>query len=708
MHKFSFLTYASRKCKSTFCILVFISIHGFLASFKLYGQEPPRSDINISEFLIRLFPFQSENSENTDLYESMLLLYANPLDLNLVTRDELAATFILSEEQLNSFFEYRRNFGPFLSSYELQAIPGFDLPTIQNLAPFVSVSPKPISLKNSFQNPTQNYLILRSSKLLEQQKGYSEIDTNSRSVSRYAGMPWNGYVRYRNSRSGVYSIGLTLEKDAGESLWDWKPQRQVFGVDFTSFHVQLMNRGRLRNLIIGDFQMQAGQGLVLAAGFSLGKGAEVVRTTYRSTLGLRPYTSALEANYFRGVAATYKLAKNTDITWLYSRTRRDASTSEAIEDPDQLIISSLVLSGYHRTPSEIAKHGIIPEQTIGFHLLRKLQGQKGQIGITALNTTYGAKILRRDLPYNYYEFSGKNNLLVGLHGDYHYQNFHFFGEGASSQNGALGALAGVIAGISKAIDFTLLMRYYAKDFHSFYGNSFSEGTRPINESGVYLGFRYTPVRKWQFSAYFDQFRFPWLKYQIDAPSVGYEYFLHTLYKPNKRWNIYFLYNEKYKERNQPKSMAMVIPVIGSIRRSGLVNFTFEKPMKYSLRTRVQFGSLSYPGISTSSGLTIAQDATWHFSKLELSARIAVFKTDDYDSRQYVYEKDMLYAFSIPAYYDTGTRHYVMVKYNLIRNMKVWLRWSQTRYSNLEKISSGLNEIKGKTRSDLKVQVMYQF
>ncbi len=105
---------------------------------------------------------------------------------------------------------------------------------------------------------------------------------------------------------------------------------------------------------------------------------------------------------------------------------------------------------------------------------------------------------------------------------------------------------------------------------------------------------------------------------------------------------------------------------------------------------------------------ILQDITWHFSKLELSARVAFFATDNYDSRQYVYEKDMLYAFSLPAYYDRGTRHYLMARYTLSKQMKEWLRWSQTRYSKLETISSGLNEIKGNKRSELKMQVMYQF
>ncbi|MNY46687.1 hypothetical protein D3C86_1818900 [compost metagenome] len=100
--------------------------------------------------------------------------------------------------------------------------------------------------------------------------------------------------------------------------------------------------------------------------------------------------------------------------------------------------------------------------------------------------------------------------------------------------------------------------------------------------------------------------------------------------------------------------------------------------------------------------------SWHLSKLEVSARAAFFKTDDYDSRQYVYEKDVLYAFSIPAYYNTGTRHFLMLRYAVSKQLKIWLRWSQTRYSDIEMISSGLNEIEGNKRSEAKLQVMYQF
>ena len=149
-------------------------------------------------------------------------------------------------------------------------------------------------------------------------------------------------------------------------------------------------------------------------------------------------------------------------------------------------------------------------------------------------------------------------------------------------------------------------------------------------------------------------------------------------------------------------------VSNTIRRTATLNIEYDIPLKYAVRTRIQYGDYSFQEGTKSTGFTVVQDLTWRLKKLELSARIAFFKTDNYDSRQYVYEKDVLYAFSIPAYYDTGTRHYVMARYNLTKNTKIWLRWSQTRYTKLDTISSGLSEIQGNKRSELKMQLMYQF
>ena len=89
-------------------------------------------------------------------------------------------------------------------------------------------------------------------------------------------------------------------------------------------------------------------------------------------------------------------------------------------------------------------------------------------------------------------------------------------------------------------------------------------------------------------------------------------------------------------------------------------------------------------------------------------RFAVFDTDSYNARIYAYESDILYAFSIPAYYSKGTRTYFNLKYTVGKFMDIWLRYSQSYYSDLDVISSGLNQINGNTKSEIKIQVRIKF
>ena len=107
---------------------------------------------------------------------------------------------------------------------------------------------------------------------------------------------------------------------------------------------------------------------------------------------------------------------------------------------------------------------------------------------------------------------------------------------------------------------------------------------------------------------------------------------------------------------------------------------------------------------------IYQDIFYDLRKIPLSfnMRFAVFDTDSYNSRIYAYENDILHAFSIPAYYSKGTRTYFNIKYSAGKHVDIWLRYSQTYYSNLDVISSGLNQINGNTKSEIKAQVRIRF
>ena len=653
-----------------------------------FAQTRLRTEINLDEFIQRVFPVQQENINYDDLYESLYQLYQNPLDLNVASAEELASIYVLSQLQINNILEHRQQNGDFLSIYELQAVPNLDVETINRLLPFVEVryNFSINDLKNRLTNATEHYLVLRSDQVLEKSKGFED--------GKYLGSPQRLYARYRLSHPKDFQVGFIIEKDAGEKNY----------LDYYTFHFQLRNKGHLKNLVLGDYQAQFGQGLICSAGFALGKGSEAIATTRRSNLGIRPYGSLLEGGYFRGAAATYQLGK-IDLTAFYSYTKRDANVDE-IDGEREDYFSSILTGGYHRTEAELARKNQISEQNIGVNATFQLKN--GQIGATILNTQFDAILQRTPYLYNKFEFSGKHNLVVGTNFTYTWQNINFFGEAAHSSSGGVGAIGGFIASLSRQVEWAVNIRSYDKNFHSFYANAFGENSRTINEKGIYMGLKFTPMKGLIFSAFYDRFQFPWLKYLVDSPSIGFDYLLRMTYQPNKKMLFYTQYHEEHKGKNLPNNMTVSDVVVNTLRQSVLVNFEYSINRTFKSQTRVQMNSFRYASRSTSKGYVIMQDIEGSVKRLQLKGRIAFFSTDDYDSRIYAYENDVLYAVSLPAYYGKGFRTYLIARYGINRNLDLWVRFARTQLNNATSIGSGTDQINAPHKSDLKAQVRYRF
>jgi hypothetical protein len=129
-----------------------------------------------------------------------------------------------------------------------------------------------------------------------------------------------------------------------------------------------------------------------------------------------------------------------------------------------------------------------------------------------------------------------------------------------------------------------------------------------------------------------------------------------------------------------------------------------------LRTRVQASRLRDDnGLAWRSGYALAQDLTYRVSPaLRLTARYCLFDSDDYDTRQYVYEQDVLLAVSIPALYGQGTRVYGIAEVRLNRAITFWLRYAETRYRYQNTVGSGLETIQGPLRGEVKAQMRVKF
>ncbi|UYZ57489.1 helix-hairpin-helix domain-containing protein [Hymenobacter latericus] len=678
-------------------------------------QDYPRPRPDLDRLLQELFAEpQSDQQPYEDLYETLLQYLQTPLNLNTATREELTSLLLLSPAQVTALLEHRERNGALLSLYELQSIDELDLRTIYRLAPFVTVGePSGNAVRGPLwqriRQEENNALFIRYERVLQQRKGYTAptLNSNGTPASRYLGSPDKLLVRFRTSHARDFSIGLAAEKDAGEQLI-WSPGTRRYGFDYYSAHLGLFERGRLKAVIVGDYQLQFGQGLLLSSGLQVGKGAETITTLRRSNLGIRPYTSVLESAFFRGAAATVAPTPGWRLTGFASLKRVDATlrtaVADSLEEEATDFASGLLLTGFHRTASELRNRRSLREGMVGGNVSFAPIGRQLSLGLTAVGTAFGQPLQRRPEPYNLFEFSGKQNLAVSAHYSYGWRNLSLFGETARSSSGGLGTVNGLLASLGQDVDAAVLYRHYARNFHTLYGNAFGENTRTINESGLYLGLKVRPVARWELAAYYDQFRFPWLRYQVSAPSRGYDWLVRVAFAPTKTSQLYAQVRTRQKayDADGPRPVPEPVP---TVRRSLLLFYDTRPSSILSLRTRLQGTHYSQLLGPRRTGYLLAQDVTVQpVRALRLSARYALFDTDDYDTRQYAYEQDVLYAFSVPALAGRGTRVYALAEYKLGRRITMWVRYATTTYRGQKTVGSGLEEIQGPQRSEVKAQL----
>ncbi len=675
----------------------------FIVPFLALSQDYPRTDINLEKLVDEIFPVQDLDLNYEDLYDNLAQLLSNPLDLNTVTREQMRSLMVVPETEINAFFQYRDENSPILSVYELQSVPGWTRQTFDNIIPFVRVVEAQSRLNTSiFQRMAEeknNYLLLRIERGLEMKKGYK---TETDSAQRYAGSPDRFYARYRVSRSNDFSFGFTLEKDPGEAM-TWNPSKHQLGFDYVSVHGQVQNKGQIKNLIVGDYQCQFGQGLIIGSSFGFGKNAETVTTVRRSNLGFIPFTSLSENLFMRGMAATVSLSKNVFAHGFISRALRDGNLT-SLADENTQTATSLSNAGLHRTPAELEDRKQIEETDVGGVIQYKTQSLDAGVIYHRLNFQPG--IVRNDTPYNQFAFSGSENQNLGAYVNFSWANFTFFSEVAQTLSHGRAFTAGILGNLTKAFEVSLLYRNFDRNFYSFYSNALSENTAAQNERGLYWGWKYRFNKKYSASGYFDIFSFPWLRYRGYAPSDGNEWLLRFNYTPAKTIVLFLQARGESKIRNLPGESNLYRTAIGE-KRNFWINCDYAAPPWLTFKTRVQFSDYTFAG-NTTRGFAVIQDVNFSMGKVTLSTRYALFDTDDYDNRIYSYERNMWLAYSFPAYYGIGVRTYVMVQYKLTRQTDVWLRWSQTRYSDREEIGTGTEAVSGNTGNDVKFQARIRF
>lgn len=654
-----------------------------------------------------------ENIDYNTLLDELLYFSEHPININSTTPNELAQLPMLDDIAIANLLDHIDANGKLLNIYELQAVKGFTIGLIRQLEPFIKVSDNPDAFTFSFKEMLKegnHEFVMRYQQVLEQQEGYAPIADSLLEENpnrRYLGSPQKYWARYRFTYSNKVSWGLTMEKDAGEEFFKGSMKQ---GFDFYSGHLFVRNLGIVKAAGIGDFQAQFGQGLTFWSGLAFGKSSDGV-SIKRNAQGLRPYTSVDENRFLRGGGATLQFGK-MEVTAFGSYKLLDgnitASTDTLTEQEES--VSSIFSSGFHRTPNELIDRQSLTEAVYGGNVSYK--GRKLSVGITAVGYQFSKPIQRSDALSNIFEFSGKQNSNYGLDYSYIFRNFHFFGEFALSQNLGFATTHGLFMTIDPRVTITAMVRHLQPKYQALYANAVTENSRMNNETGYYLGFSVNPFKNWFLNGFFDIFKFPWLRFQANGPSFGYETIGQLIYRPSKTFEVYFRFRQKNRQLTESAAFsdAPIRGIENELRSYYRLNLSYSLTKEVKLRSRIEYSRYQRGERDVEQGFMVYQDIIYNPLNFPLSfnARLAYFDTESYNARIYVYENDVLYAYSFPAYFYRGMKAYVTLRYNIYKNIDAWVRVSNVFLSNRDQVGSGLETISGKHRTDIKVQLRFKF
>lgn len=658
-----------------------------LCTYALWSQ-------GISDDIQRIIEDYVADNERTEeevevLYEDLFSLYERPLNLNTASAEDLQRLPFLSAYQIKSLLDYRKRFGQFISLFELQAVYGFDRDLIEKIQPFIALQVEERTYKRKVY--WKHQLLVRSTAVVEPQEGYHRAD----SLSHYQGAPYSALLKYTGALRKTWTWHLTGDQDRGEA---WGQHAPV--MDFLSAGVQYQGDKWLKDVIIGDYRMCFGEGLVVNNNFGYGKSSQVLKIS-QTRPALRRSTSTSEYGFFRGAATRIALG-DVDIFLAASSRMADANL-DSIGDLVQ--ISSFPQTGFHRTASEVAKYQNERVEDAIAHIDYSFTDLK--LGVTMatqrLEHTFQAapRLDNAHVPTYQTFYSGSLNYKWNRRG------LMLFGELASLEGGELAGIQGLSASPSSRVSMSILYRYYSKSYYAPYAQAFAEGSQVRNEEGLYMGLNLLIAKGWSLDTYFDFYRFPWARFGETHPTTGYDFFVQPTYDLSRTTQMYW--RIKYEEKEQKASSDAPLQGLTNSQRLNLrYHLKSQVNEHITLQTRV---AACYPlHIDDDYGVMLYQDikGTFFDNKWALTLRYALYNTNSYESRIYTYESDVLYLSYTPALYGRGTRAYFNTSYKVNSNFTLYLKTAYSKSYDGHLYGSGLDATNQDHKTDIHLQLRYKF
>jgi len=599
----------------------------FITHYSLFiiGQEVPP---NTEQQLENLTDADQTETEDDSYVVQLQYFKKHPLNLNDAGANDLKELFFLTDLQIENLLSYRRLLGKFISIYELQAIPAWDVSIIKKILQFVTISNSLSTVEDLRKRLAagDHGLLFRFSEVLERSKGFEATMPGT----KYLGSRQRLFFRYRYQYKNLLQYGVVGEKDAGEQFFSGK---QKYGFDFYSFHLFATKLGRIKALALGDFTVNMGQGLIQWQSIAFSKSAEALAIKRQLSI-LRPHSSSGEFYFNRGVGTTIQLGKLEATGFLSFRKLSANLVADTLRNVD--LISSFLNSGYYRTESEIKDKNNVQQISSGGNIT--YHQRNWHIGINGVCYNFSLPVQKRDEPYNLFAMKGKDWSNFSIDYSWTSRNVHFFGEVAMDKNLSRAILNGLLISVDPHVDLSFVQRSIDKQYQAVYGNAFTENTYPTNENGIYIGIGIRPMAGWRLDMYADLYRFPWLRYLVDAPGYGKDFLIQATFAPNKQLMIYSRFRSESKQYDLARNTAVTNYVVLIPKQGWRTQISYKINSSTTLRNRIEMIWYDKKEKDFETGYLVFFDLLYKplVKPYSGNIRLEYFETSGYNSRIYNY------------------------------------------------------------------------
>lgn len=616
-----------------------------------------------------LLEVESESAKPEERLAQIEYLLDHPLDPNLAKLGELEDIPYLSPALAREIIREREKRGRFKNLEDLLKVKGMKRDTWLKISPFFRI-------KRRVQMPTAG-LRFRLGTKRPKPRGILE--------GNYTGNPLEVYTRGRIKFGNRLEVGFLTEKDSGERRID----------DLLSSYIYLQQPPV--KLILGNYQAQFAQGLVLWTGYSSYKGEEVTRTAKRKGKGLIPYTSTYQLYSLNGLGLRLSWRAMEVFAFLSER-KLDANITE------DGYASSIYQSGYHRTQSEEDKRERLKERIYGFRIAgNPISSLK--LGSTLYLSQYSPRLFSPDYERKKFALRGEEKRVGGFDLDAYLGDINIFGELVISQGSPAWILGTQLE--EEAVEATVAYRHYPPSFVNLYSGGFAD-SQPTNEKGFYLGLRLKLLSKTELRFYLDQFRHPWRGYYQVMPWEGEKYLILLKRRILRGFDLSL--------RGTVSKGEVATEISDRFGNKRSVN---QEAIKRSLRLQTEWkpsGGTSFrqrwerlwvirPNNKREKGNLLRLDFALRQQETgRFGGGVLFFKTDSYDSRIWIYERGLPGDIHSLPLFGEGRRLYLWGGVRPFASLFISLKCSHTLFWGEEKTGTGYEERRGNTTREIGLQV----